>query len=71
LPGVELAFDNPKVPCELGIVLLNLGEELLGVLAADEHLDRVPEWMVEAAALVADDVDDHRGEDVTAASFVA
>jgi len=27
--------------------------------------------MIEAAALVADDVDDHRGGDVTAASFVA
>jgi hypothetical protein len=59
------------VPCELGVVLAHFVEEPLGVLATNEHLDGVPERMVEAAALVADDVDDHRGGDVTAASFVA
>jgi hypothetical protein len=66
----ELAFLDPKMPCELGVISSHLVDEPLGVLATDEHLDRVPERMVEAAALVADDVDDHRGGDVTAASFV-
>ena len=50
---------------------LNFGEKPLGVLATDEHLDRVAERVIRAASLVADDVDDHRGGDVTAASFVA
>ncbi len=55
----------------LGVVLAYLLGKPLGVVAADEHFDGVPERVIEAAALVADDVDDHRGGDVTAASFVA
>jgi hypothetical protein len=69
--GVELALDDAKVAGELGVIASHLVEEPLGVLAPDQHLDRVPERMVEAASFVADDVDDHRGGDVTAASFVA
>lgn len=59
------------MPGELGIVLAHLAEEPLGVLATDKRLDRISERMIQAASLVADDVDDHRGADVTAASFLA
>ena len=70
-PGGSRRLLDPKVTCELGVVLAYLFEKPLGVLAADEHLDRVTERVIKAASLIADDVDDHRGGDVTAASFVA
>ena len=69
--GFELALDDAEVPREFGVISSLLVEEPLGILATDEHLDRVSEGVVEAAALVANDIDDHRGGEVTAASFVA
>ena len=67
----KLPLDDPQVPRELSLVLANVAQEPLGVLAPDEHFDGIPEWMVEAAALIVDDVDDHPGAHVTATSFVA
>lgn len=57
--GFEFARDDAEVPREVGVIRSRLVQEPLGVFATDEHLDRVPERMVGAASLVADDVDDH------------
>ena len=68
---LELVLLDPQVAREFGIVSANLLEKPLGVLATDKYLDRVSERVIKAASLVADDVDEHRDHDDSAASFVA
>lgn len=69
--GFELPLDDAKVADELGIVLPNVVEESLGVLATNEHVDGVTKRVIEAAPDIADHEDDHRDHDDSAASLVA
>lgn len=69
--GIELAFLDPKVACELGLVLAYLFKKPFGVLAADKHVNRVPEWVIGAGPHVPYHVHEHRHRDDSAASFVA
>jgi hypothetical protein len=46
--GLEDALDDPQMRSELGIVAVDLPYEALGVLSAEENLDRVSEPAVGA-----------------------
>jgi hypothetical protein len=52
--SLEFSLDDAKVRCELRVVAFHAGDELVGVLAADERLDGVAERVVEARAEVDD-----------------
>ena len=56
---VEFTLLDPKLCCERGIVAAHLLDEPLGVLAADEGLDRVTEREVRREGVVNDGVNDH------------
>ena len=58
--GLEFSFDDAKVRCELQVVSFHPGDELVGVLAADERLDGVAERMVKTRAEVDDGEDEQR-----------
>jgi len=53
------------MPRELGVIPAHFVEEPLGIVATDEHVNRLAERVIRTAPDVANHVDDHRGGHVT------
>jgi hypothetical protein len=56
---LELPLLDPQLRRHLGIVMEDLLDEALGVLAPDEHLERVSEREVGRESVVDHGIDDH------------
>ena len=57
--GIQHAFLDPQMPCELWLVAPDLLDEALGVLAPDEYVDRISERARRGERFVDHGVDEH------------
>jgi len=63
---LELPLLDPELRRDIRVVATDLLDEALGVLAADEHFERVTKWEAGREGVVDDGVDDHSSESTLA-----